>query len=399
MATDTESDIGTGTSARMELLHGWAGSGGEIDVMKSTFEEQYPNRSVDTTVNENVSLETKRRILTRNPPDVWAEWPGPSFEPYERVGVLGNATGVWENSDMERAFHDVAKNAVHLGGEYRGVPLNINRVNHLYYNIDLVEGAGVDPEAIGDPREFIEALAQVDDAVEADGLVMAFLQPFASEGLQLWESLYLGQHGPEAYRDLIEGSADRRRQEISEALDLLSRLFEYANDDAANLHIDHEGDRFANGEAAFRIQGMWGVLGHPEGYEYGTDWDHVPMPGTEGTYLINMDALAMPANPPHPDSAEAFLETMGSAQGIDRWCRSKQAIPPRSDVSADGYPRFVREQIEGFSRARTHLPSIAHGLAVEPEPLVELEVAFSEFTDARDVGAATDSLVSAFESG
>lgn len=109
-----------------------------------------------------------------------------------------------------------------------------------------------------------------------------------------------------------------------------------------------------------------------------------------------MDALLYPENPPLPETAKDFLESVGSKHGIKQWCESKQAIPPRDDVSIDD--EFTREQIRQFEGSGHQVPSIAHGLAVEPEVLVDLEVPFSKFTAERDVDVTTDELVSVFGS-
>lgn len=375
-------------------MHGWGEDSEMIQTYREGFDERHPGVSINSIGVSNVSLEAKQRILTENPPDLWACWVGPNLQPYQNAGVLADLTDVWTETGMERAFHDVAREAVRFDGAYRALPLNVQRTNLLFSNERLVERAGVDPDRVGDPREFVELLAQVDDAIEADAMVVGFVQPFASQGLYMWEAVYLGLHGPAAYSDLFEGGASRRREEAAEALSVLEEILAYANDDAINTSEDVESARFANGEGAFRMQGMWAGLNlsHTD-LAYGTGWDAGAFPGTRGTHVINMDGFAVPSDPPHPDAMRKFVSFAGSADGIDRFNRAKRSIPPRTDVAVDGLPPFVADQTEQFRRADSHLPSVAHGFAVPPQALIDLEVCFADYVADRDVDAAADTIV------
>jgi len=394
----TRTDRGaTSRDSQVDLMHGW----GEESEMMIDFRDGFERHSPGVTLNgmsvSNVSLEAKQRILTENPPDMWACWVGPNLQPYHNAGVLGDVTDVWTDSGMERAYHDVATDAVRFDGAYRGVPLNVQRTNLLFANLPLVEKAGVDPGRVDDIREFVDLLAQVDDAIEEDPMVVGFVQPFASQGLYMWEAIYLAMHGERAYRDLVGGDARSHRSEVKQALSMLEEILTYANDDAINTTEGTESDRFARGKGAFRLQGMWAGLNlsHTD-LEYGTGWDAMALPGTGGQHVINMDGLAVASDAPHPDSTASFVEFAGSTDGIEGFNRAKRSIPTRTDVPTDGLPPFVAEQTEAFRRSNSHLPSIAHGLAAPPETLVDLEVAFADYISSRDPDAAAGDIVAAF---
>lgn len=383
----------------VEVMHSWGDGSELLEPIVDRFADRNPGTSVEMLNEANISLEVKVRILTENPPDVWASWVGPHLQPYHETGVLGDVTDVWTDSGMERAFHETAKEAVRFDGGYAGVPLNVQRTNTLIYNVDLLERASVDPARIGDPREFVEALEQIDDAVDAAPIVIGFVQPFASQGLYMWEGVYMGLHGPDAYRDLLNGNAGRRRSELASSLSVLNRILEIANDDAVQVSEDVENRRFVEGEGAIRMQGMWAGLGLTNSdMEYGTGWEMAGQPGAQDVYAINMDGLAVPATASNPENAAEFVRAAGSTEALDGFNRQKNTIPPRDDVSLDGYPAFIREQAEGFRRADDHLPSMAHGFAVPPETLIELEVCFADYVADRDPEATADELVTIFES-
>jgi len=396
----TRTDRGaTSRDSQVDLMHGW----GEDSEMMLEFEDGFERHAPGVTLNgmsvSNISLEAKRRILTEEPPDLWASWVGPNLQPYHNAGVLRDVTDVWTESGMERAFHDVAKDAVRFDGAYRGVPLNVQRTNLLFANLPLVEKAGVDPGRVDDLHEFVELLAQVDDAIDEDPLVVGFVQPFASQGLYMWEAIYLALHDERAYLDLVEGDSRSRRSEAKQALSMLEEILGYANDDAINTTEGTESGRFANGDGVFRMQGMWAGLNLSNtDLEYGTGWDAMALPGTGGQHVVNMDGLAVPSNAPHPESTAAFVEFVGSVDGIEGFNRAKRSIPTRTDVPTDGLPPFVAEQTEAFRRSNSHLPSVAHGLAAPPETLVDLEVAFADYISSRDADAAAGAIVDAFAS-
>lgn len=394
----TRTDRGAASrDSQVDLMHGWGEESEMMIDFRDGFERHSPGVSINGMSVSNVSLEAKQRILTENPPDVWACWVGPNLRPYHNAGVLGDVSDVWTDSGMERAYHDVATDAVRFDGAYRGVPLNVQRTNLLFANLQLVEKAGVDPGRVDDIREFVDLLAQVDDAIEEDPMVVGFVQPFASQGLYMWEAIYLAMHGERAYRGLVGGDARSHRSEVKQALTMLEEILTYANDDAINTTEGTESDRFARGEGAFRLQGMWAGLNlsHTD-LEYGTGWDAMALPGTGGQHVINMDGLAVASDAPHPESTSAFVEYVGSVDGIEGFNRAKRTIPTRTDVPTDGLPPFVAEQTEAFRRSNSHLPSIAHGLAAPPETLVDLEVAFADYVASRDADAAAGDIVAAF---
>ncbi|MUV89517.1 extracellular solute-binding protein [Halapricum sp. CBA1109] len=146
MATSEQFGGGAGR-AHVELLHRLVGGDGAtaLSAFLEGFTDRHSDVPLEDVTDENLSLTVKSRILKESPPDVWIEWPGKNLSPYVDAGVLADVDDVWEGRDMARQYLDGPRKAARFDGTYRAVPLNIHRINNLFYNADLVAEAGVDP--------------------------------------------------------------------------------------------------------------------------------------------------------------------------------------------------------------------------------------------------------------
>ncbi|QSG05512.1 ABC transporter substrate-binding protein [Halapricum desulfuricans] len=367
-----------------------------MNALLEGFESQHPGVSLGDVTDENLSLTVKSRILKENPPDVWIEWPGKNLTPYVDAGVLGDVSGVWTETDMERAYLDGPRSAAAFDGTYRAVPLNIHRINNLFYNVDLAVEAGVDPSRVSSPREFVDLLRQAEAETGAVGMLLPMKNPWTV--LQLWETVLLGEHGHDVYRSVTDGEASRHRGAIEDALDIVSAYADLATDDALYVSLTDANERFIEGESVFFHQGDWaaGAYTETDGFRYGSDWDHVPFPGTEGRYAMNMDAVIASATT-DDEGVDAFLRYAGSADGQRRFNQKKGSIPPRTDVSMAEFTEFLQRQYEDFESSRSQPLSITHGLGVRPEQLIELKTSIASFVADRDIDSTATELVAAFD--
>ncbi|MEF8825503.1 MAG: extracellular solute-binding protein, partial [Halapricum sp.] len=108
------------------------------------------------------------------------------------------------------------------------------------------------------------------------------------------------------------------------------------------------------GESTFFHQGdgAAGAYTETDGFRYGSDWEYVPFPGTEGTYAMNMDAVIASEATENEEVVETFLRCVGSADGQRRFNQKKGSIPPRTDVSMGQFTEFLKEQHLAFRSSR-----------------------------------------------
>jgi len=346
--------------------------GDQLEAVIDSFQQQYPNLSVTVTKATNPKLDVKTRILREQPPDVWTGWPGQSLYPYLDSGVVGDISHLWERNDWEQSYHELAIEAVRYDGIYRALPSGINRINLLYYNANLAEEIEINPETIRSPTELVDVLDQIDDTSIGTGMIQPMRDPWTV--LTLFELVLLGEHGANVFNSIVDGNGRQHEREIRSAFEVTRSITEYATDDALYLPHTKANDRFVEGESVFFQQGSWAARKYmdPDGYEYGTDWDVMAFPGTEGEFLHNMNAFFVSPGMVEDENIERFLEHLGSRESQSQQT-SGCGIPPRKDVQTGQFHPVITDQISEFEQSRSQPSSIIHGLGCRPQQLVELK--------------------------
>lgn len=395
-------DDGNG-EGELEIAHWWTAGGEEdaIEALIEGFQEEYPDYEVDNNptpggAGSALEADVRNRVIDGNPPSTFQIWPGEALTLYTEEDLLEDISDdVWDD-EMEEAYLDGPRElSQDDDGAYVAVPINIHRLNNLFYNVEVVEDAGIDPEEIEDPEALLEALEAVEDAGSV-GMIHQTQEPWST--LQLWENVLLGLDA-DAYQTTIDGDPESVEEEVMESLELTAEYAEYFNDDASSVAWDEANNRIINGEAAFLHQGDWaaGQYEASEDFEFGEDWDYVPFPGTEGLYQTVMDSFVMPAENPSPEATEAFLTYAGTTDAQARFNVEKGSIPPRTDVDMDEFTEFLQAQMEDFEGSEDQPPQIAHGLALPPDQHSDMEGVFANFNESFDADQAYDGIVSVFE--
>ncbi|WP_135664304.1 ABC transporter substrate-binding protein [Halorhabdus rudnickae] len=385
-------------SEGVSVVHDWRSGDGEsaIEALFDVFRRQYREQSVSDQPTDNVRFTVKTDLLRQNPPDIWFDWPGANLPPYINAGVLADVTHLWDRNNLASKYLDGPASLSRFDGQYYAIPVNIHRLNNLFYNVELVEKAGVDPTTAGSPREFIEILEQVSDTGTVP-LIQPMKNPWPI--VQLWATILLGQAGPDVYNQITEGDAQRNSSAIETSLTLLERYMDFTPDNSLFLNLTDVQSRFTDEESAFFTQGDWSVKGFntQADFDYQAEWDYLPFPGTEDRYVMNMDAAIAAKTDGLDDGVEGFLETAASVEGQVAFNKEKGSIPPRTDVPENEFSAFQQDQIRSFQRSRSQPPSIAHGLAATPDQRIELLSTFTEFASEPDVDSARKELVETFE--
>ncbi|MFC6824871.1 extracellular solute-binding protein [Halopelagius fulvigenes] len=392
-----------GSGNALEIVHWWT-AGGEQDALNALlegFKEKHP----DATVNNNPApggagsaLDTviKNRVLNQNPPSTFQIWPGKALTEYVDGDVLRDISdSVW-SEDMRSAYRQGVQNLSKPGGNYVAVPINIHRLNNLFYNVSVLKEAGVDPSSISDPGALTNALKKVSENTDAVPMAHQTQSPWSS--VQLWENIFLGYNGVEAYNSLTQGKVSQHEDAVRESLQTLKDYSQYFNDDAGSIAWDQANSKVVNGNAAFIHQGDWaaGQYQSAEGFEYESGWNMVPFPGTKGMYSVVTDSFVFPKNNPSPETTRKFLQYCGSVDAQKRFNPVKGSIPPRTDVPTDPFGPFLQSQIKDFKNSESQPPTIAHGTAVTPEVHGNIDEVFASFNGQWKVDSAYNGLVNAF---
>ena len=395
---DGSSDGGTTT---LELQHWWTDGGGAIGMeeLQSGFTEQYPDIEInDNPVagggGTNLQAVIRQKVLEGDPPSTWQDWPGANLQDYVDAGALKDIGYIFEG-EMEENYGEGALLSARAGDEenpYVAVPLNIHRVNNVFWDMASVEEAGVDMTSIGDPREYVEVLEQLDSELDIAPLGLSMAVPWTI--LQLWNANLVGLHGVDAYEGFQNG--DDVTSEVEEALEVTQTQMGFATEDASSVGSDAARLKLPQGEAVTLMEGDWaaGNLFAAEGYDYGDDWGHAPYPGTDGVYTINTDGFPYPKPNPTPDATDKWMEWVGSAEAQRRFCQPKGAIPCRTDVDMSEFSELLQNQAEDY-QSGTGILTLAHGDGVTPQQGTSLKNAMARFRDQGNVQATAQSLMDA----
>ncbi|WP_277540006.1 ABC transporter substrate-binding protein [Haloarcula laminariae] len=386
-------------SNSIELLHAWSDGDGNaaIGALIEGFQEAHPDiefaeEPVNGAARSNLDQVVQNRLQSNDPPSTFQTWPGKTLEKFGDAyeDIEGD---VWDQ-DMKDNYLEGPQAQAQMDGTFVTVPLNIHRINNLFYNANVLESADVDPSNMSSPSDVVDACEQVEQNTDA--------VPFAQQTsgtwstTQLWETILLAEGGIDGYEAFINGNGNR--SEVKAALDSVVELEEYYPSDASSLSFTEANTMVMEGNAAFIHQGDWaaGAYSGNDEFNYGEQWGQVTYPGTEGSYLLNMDSFPFLANNPSPEATKTFLSYCGSSEGQVLFNAEKGSIPPRSDADVSSLNQFQQDQYDDFNNADNQPPSIEHGLAVAPGVKTNISDAFSSFLETSDASATADALIDAF---
>jgi glucose/mannose transport system substrate-binding protein len=389
-------DMGT---EPIELLHAWSSGDGNaaIAALIEGFQEAHPDvefaeEPVNGAARGNLDQVVSNRLQANDPPSTFQTWPGKTLEKFGEAyaDIEGD---VW-TQDLKDNYLPGPKAQAQLDGTFVTVPLNIHRINNLFYNTAVVEEAGVDPTSLSTPADVVDACATI--ASETDAVPFAQQTSGAWSTVQLWETVFLAEAGIDGYNAFLEGEGDV--DQVQAALENVVALSEYYPDDASSISFTEANTMVMEGDAAFIHQGDWaaGAYSGTDDFNYGEDWSQVTYPGTSGNYLLNMDSFPYFANNPSPEATKTFLSYCGSAEGQVLFNKEKGSIPPREDADVSSLNTFQQDQFDDFTSADNQPPSIQHGLGVSPGVSTNIGEAFSGFLESYDAEQTAQALVDAF---
>ncbi|WP_254271260.1 ABC transporter substrate-binding protein [Haloarcula marina] len=394
------SDGGSETTqtATLEVAHWWGeGDGNEaINALFEGFKEAHPDVATDDNLvaggaGSNLQTNIRTRIQNGSHPSTWQQWPGKALIPFTDANLLEDIEdSVWSENGMKDAYLQGVKDAAQPAGNYVTVPLNIHRINNLFYNVSVVEDAGVDPSSLSTPSDVTDALAAVDEAGYT-GMAHQTGSPWST--VQMFATIFLGQTDASTYNATwVEGNIDANSDAIAAALDTVREYSEFYPSDAGSISWTEANSGVINGETGFIHQGDWaaGTYIGADGFEYGEDWDYVVFPGTEGNYMLNMDSFPYPTANPSPDATTLWCQYCGTAEGQELFNPRKGSIPPRTDASEEPFSAFSQDQIADFGESEAQPPSLQHGLAVKPSVKSGVASAISSLIS----GSSNDEVVS-----
>ena len=388
-------------AGQLEIFSWWT-SGGEVEALNALYEifsAEYPDVEIVNAAlaggagqggNMKALLET--RMMGGTPPDSFQVHLGRELiDSHVIADRMEPLDWLYEEEGWNDIFPaDLIAIASHDGKPW-SVPVNIHRSNVNWYRPSKLEAAGV--AAVPTTwDEFFTAAEQLKAAgIPAVGIAGADPN-FNGHYL---ECILLSTLGPEAYNGLFTGATSWGDAGVTEALEILNRMYDYTFEDFLSVTWGDITDRFAADEgAAMLIMGDWthGVL-MSMGFE---DYRWAPSPGTAGHFMVLSDSFGLPKGAPHRYNAINFLRICGSQAGQDAFNPIKGSIPARTDPDLSKYDEYLLSAMEDF-KSNILTPSIQHGAAAKQSFVLDYDLALNDLLANRNVAQVQELLVQAAE--
>ena len=375
----------------VELFSWWtrAGEVEALDALLATHERRHPHSKVINAAAQDSDTARERlriRLESGEPPDTFQANVGQDLLRWVLYREGTDADAKLEPLDAQRllgrpwreVFPEPVLAAAGFGGAVYAVPVNVHRTNSLFYNVQVLQDAGLEPPTT------LSELYELAAALQAEGI-----EPFALGARGTWTIALLVF---ENLQGELDSAADPRMLEV---LDETLRLWQYVSLDARSLEWDEAVARVHEGKAAMTVMGDWakGTLKQLGG-EPGITFGQVPFPGTDGVFVFTADTFPLPKGAPEREAALDVLATFASLEGQAAFNPLKGSIPARLDADPEDYDQLAQRAIRDFQDSRLVLA--LSGLA--PAAFTdEVQQALGEMIDTGDPEPARFALTNRYD--
>jgi glucose/mannose transport system substrate-binding protein len=318
---------------KAEVIHWWT-SGGESAAVK-VFADQFDAAGgiwVDTAIAGGANARTAgiNRIVGGNPPTAMQFNTGKQFDELVTNGLLRDVEPMAEAGHWRDIMPKPIVVATVRDGKFYAVPINIHGQNWLFYNIDVLSKAGVEP-----PRSWDELIAD-GDKLKASGVI-----PLAFGGQPTWErnlfsAVLVGQGGAQLFRT-VYGQRDLdavRGPEFRKVAETFGKLRPLVDAGSPGRNWNDATAMVITGKAAMQFMGDWAkgeftAANLVAGKDYGCT-----LVGQGGELVIGGDIFVFPKSSDQNVIAtqNKLAEVMLSPETQLAFNKKKGSIPVRQDV-------------------------------------------------------------------
>lgn len=366
-------------SGSVEIFSWWT-NWGEADALEAIIELHEEAHPDSTVVNAAVDFADKAReqlqmrMEAGTPPDLfqanigadlfnWVLLNGTDDADARVVDLTGLAV---EEGWFEVVDPDVLE-AASVGGKLYGFPMNVHRINSLFYRKDLFDAYGLVPPTTLEELLTLCAAITSDASLQAESptgqmaclglgnkwdwtlsmVTFEMLLPAVAGG-RYYESFWRGEEAPD---DALLAETLELALELycGGAIDVCDRS--YFSADMGEVDWDVGVRALAQKSAMMAPMGDWakGYL-EAEGLDPDSDFGVVPFPGSQGTFVMTVDTFGLPMGASNRRGALALLRTMASRQGQITFNRLKGSVTPRTDISPSEFDVMTQRVMADFER-------------------------------------------------
>ena len=327
---------------------------------------------------DNARAQLEERVAERNPPDAFhanvgmdlLKWTGRNNSP---SGLLPLDELLEEDdaAQIDPALVKLTRNNDHA----YGIPVNVHRLNSLFYNVKVMAACGVEPPTTIEELKEAARTIRNSDAEGCQGitpLVIGASEPWVLSML-VFEMIYFAWGSPADYYCYWSGmypNGKTLQPAVQKTLETARELFcaedpegsgafGYFNSDARTTAWPDALKRLADGKAAMAPMGDWArgyLLSHDK--IPGKDFKVVPFPGRadgQNVFVFTSDAFVVLDGGRHPEPAKELLRTFASIEGQIAFNLHKGSIPSRLDLNYEK----IRECLQDPSPCWDSMPDIS----------------------------------------
>jgi len=347
----------------IDVINWWTEDGEyqAMDSLIALFEATYPNQDVfNGYVQGAPAARTKIReqVIAGFPPETFQAnggWDLLSWVAYNKKDAKDRKLEPLDTyATWQSAIPAPVLDAVRFQGTIYAVPLNIHRLNVLFFNKRVFLDNDI-PLPTSDSLKTLDDLFALCDALRGnEALASKQVRPIALAArepswlsLYLFENILVARAGGAAYRDYFRGNVDSLTwPPLRTAIEDLTKLLSY--DPAAHdRDWDDAVDEMREGRAAMTIMGDW-TKGYIDNKPEPVQYDAIPTPGTGSTFVFTTDTFGLTYGAGNRDGALKLLDVFGSSQGQNEFNVVKGSIPARTDADLLRFTGTSRQTIADF---------------------------------------------------
>ncbi len=385
---------------KLEVFSWWT-AGGEVEGLNNMFaiyEREHPDVEIINAAlaaqgagqggEMKALLET--RMIGGDPPETFQVHLGRELiDSHVIAGRMEPLDDLYAEEGYADVFPADLMNVILYDGHPWSVPVNIHRSNLMWYRPAKLEAIGASaPPASWD--EFFEMA----DALKEQGIPGISLSGSNGNGHTM-ESILLSVYGADGWPGLFDGTISWSDEGVTKALEIMNRLYDYAQPDFLSQSGVDVNDNMLNDDGPLlMISGDW-LHGYFKSKEF-TDYKWAASPGTDGIYLLLSDSFGLPKGVKYRDNAINWLKVCGSREGQDAFNPIKGSIPARTDLDMSLYDEYQLSAVEDW-KTDILVGSLQHGAAAKQSFLLDYNLALNDMVATRDVASTQAALVVAAE--
>lgn len=380
---------------KAEVLHWWT-SGGESAAVK-VFADAFTEAGgewIDSAIagGEQARAAGISRIVGGEPPTMMQFNTGQQFDELVAEGLLRDLEDVAGEGAWRDKLPPVVIDATVRDDKFYAVPVNIHGQNWLWYNIEVLEKAGVEP-----PTSYADIVASGPALKEAGVIPLALGGQSWQEALT-FNAVLLGEGGSELYLKVIaEDDIEAIRSDgFRAAAETFAALRDLVDEGSPGRNWNDATSMVITGQAAMQIMGDWAkgefiAAGLTAGEDYGCS-----VPDAEDGYVMGGDVFVFPTveDPAHQAAQATLAAQMMSSEVQVAFNEKKGSVPVLLDADVSSMDACAQEGMAMMQDEANQIPSDSY--VSSPDMVGARRDAITEFWN--DPGMSVDDFVESFVS-